>query len=731
MPPTRKAPSRRGTSRNAGRRPRSTPAARRRRSFVWRFRRLFFLLTLLFVAGVAGAAWVLVAVELPAEAPPAQTTFIYDAHGTQLAALSGEEDRVTVALDEVPQVLIDAVLAAEDRKFFAHTGVDLAAIARATWVDIRERGVAQGGSTITQQYVKNVYVGAERSIWRKLKEAVIAVKLERELDKAEILERYLNTVYFGRGAYGVQAASRAYFDKDVGEIGLREAAFLAGLIRAPEAAEPERSPREADRRRDVVLAGMVATDRLSESGRDQARAEPVAAYVVPRRERNVVHGGEIGTQYFVEYVRRQLSARYGDQVVYSGGLRVHTTLDLDLQRAAYDAVYGTLDGHDDPEGALVAVDDRGHVLAMVGGRRWEESKVNLAVGGEGGGRGRQPGSAFKPFVLAEAVKQGYSVESALPAPGRIVLAGANAGADWTVSNYAGTEQGTLNLIDATRVSSNTVYAQLVQEVGPENVVALARRMGIRSELAPVPSITLGTQNVSVLDMAAAYLTFATRGMRIEPTVITRVTTAGGDLLYEARPERTRVLEEAEADVVNFVLRQAVERGTGTAARLGVQVAGKTGTTQGHGDAWFVGYTPRISVAVWMGYPEGQERAMTNVRGVRVTGGSFPAQIFRRFMVEALAKIESARFVEPRGFSGRVLNARIEYADPDATTTTTTEAQDEGGDTPPTTDASPATTTTAPAPTTTTTPDEPTTTTTPDEPVEPGPAPPAPPGPPES
>ena len=700
-------------------RPGSAAPAPRRRSILWRFRRLLFLAGLLVVFAVAGVGYVLAQVEMPQAAFQPETTFVYDAAGNVLAEFHGGEDRVEVELDEVPPVLVDAVLATEDRDFFNHQGVDAAAIVRAAWADIRAGGAAQGGSTITQQYVKNVYVGRERSLFRKIKEAVIAVKIEREEDKNTILERYLNSIYFGRGAYGVEAASRSYFGKPVGQIELREAAYLAGLIRAPEAADVTRKPEEANRRRDLTLQAMVRDDRITEAEADAARSEPVEAYTRtrPDEREEVVYGREAGTTYFVDFVRAKLIERYGEARVYGGGLRVHTTLDPAMQAAAYDVVYNqTLNQPDDPAGALVSVDDGGQVRAMVGGRNDGSSKVNLAVGSAGGGTGRQAGSAFKPFVLAEAVRQGISVESSFESRRQIIFPKANAGEDWKVTNYGGASHGPQNLIDATRVSSNTVYAQLIQKVGPQNVADLSRRMGISAEVPAVVSLTLGTATVSPLDMAAAYLTLATRGTRVDPVVINRVTDADLNLVDEFPAGREQVLDPEQADVVTFCLRQVVERGTGTGADPGVPVAGKTGTTQKNGDAWFVGYTPRLSTSVWMGYPEGQARPMDRVHGREVTGGTFPASIFRQYMRRVPEQYKGGRFPEPESFRGTVLNSRLPYADPDAPTTTTSTSTTTTSTTAPaetttSTTAPGATTTTAPGATTTTKPPQPGSTTT--------------------
>jgi penicillin-binding protein 1A len=665
---------------------------------------LLFLAALVALTFFGAVGLVLARVPLPPAAFVPESTYIYDANGGRLAVLHGGENRENVDLEEVPEIVVQAVVAAEDQTFFRHKGLDPVGIARATWADIRAGSAVQGGSTITQQYVKNVYVGTDRTLWRKLKEAALAVKLERKLSKDEILERYLNTIYFGRGAYGVQAAAKAWFGRDVGELGLPEAAYLAGLIRAPETADVERDPERAEARRRTVLDSMAKEGYISAADQRAVERTPIESYAVGRDAAGpLVVGHDIGTEYFVEQVRRELVERFSSSTVHGGGLRVHTTLNPAFQQAAYGAAYGLLDQPDDPAAAVVVLDEMGAVRAMVGGRDWNQSKVNLAVGEAGGGGGRQAGSAFKPFVLAEAVRQGISVESSFNSPGVAVFPKANDGKDWRVTNYDRAAHGRINLIEATRVSSNTVYAQLVQEIGPAGVAKLAQRMGVVAELPAVNSITLGTPTVSVLDMATGYLTLARRGVTTEPFLITRVTTADGSVLFDTKPDQQQALSADQADVVNFVLEGVVRHGTGTGAAVGTPVAGKTGTTQSYGDAWFVGYTPKMSVAVWMGYAEGQARAMDAVRGQRVTGGSFPATIFQRFMVAAGIS-DHGGFPPVSQFPGQILGDRIPYLDPTATTTT-----------PPTTTTEPTTTTSPPPPTTSKPPATTTTTKPEDEP----------------
>ena len=363
-------------------------------------------------------------VPLPPAAIQTQTTFLYDANGKQLAALDSGQNRVLVSLHQVPQVAIDAILSTEDHDYYKHGAVDPLGIIRATISDIRGHGNLQGASTITQQYVKTVYLGSKRTFSRKLTEAFLAIKLQRQLSKDQILERYLNTSYFGRGAYGIQAASQAYFGEDVSKLGLPEASFLAGLIRSPETDDPYRGyAPTAVARRLLTLKAMVRDHKITEAQLQEVERVPITTTVrgLPAPPPlGTVTDSEHGTQYFVDYVRAQLIRHYGQDRVLSGGLRVTTTLDSTMQDQAWEAIYGGATGlqpyqaNPEPAGASVAIDDKGQVKALVGGKDYNQSQVDLALGADGGGTGRQPGSTFKPFLLAETLKEGYTVQSKFP-----------------------------------------------------------------------------------------------------------------------------------------------------------------------------------------------------------------------------------------------------------------------------------------------------------------------------
>ncbi len=656
---------------------------RARRSVVWRHRRLVYVTTLLIVTGMTGMAAVFAKVRLPEIAPLDETTYVCSAEvasdcgpTNSMAQLAAEQDRQVLSFSEIPPLLISAVLAAEDRDYYRHPGIDPTAVGRALVTDLRGSESLQGGSTITQQYVKNVYTDSERTIMRKLREAILALKLEQRYSKEEILERYLNTIYFGRGAYGVAAAGRTYFGRDVADLALSDVAYLAGLIRSPETADPFAEPLEAAFRRTSVLDAMVVVGAITPDEAADADRQSLEKSVLPRQvhsEMGQVAGAtECGTEYFADYVRRLLLDRFG-QKVFQRGLRVYTTLDLERQCRGYDVVYReVLDHPNDPAGSLVALDTRGRVIAMVAGRDFRQSQVNLALGEGGGGSGRQPGSLFKTFALAEYLKDGNSLLSKFPAPDNIVIPEADDGKDWEVKG--GGNGAAMTLVDATKTSSNTVFAQLMVALGdqgPGRVAELAHSLGVEADLKANPSLVLGTGEVSVLDMATSYSNLSRAGSEVLASVfIDRVDDVDGKPIWNPRRDEEKlrpkpaVLSAEVGAQITSALRQAIDDGTGQRAKLSFDAAGKTGTTEDYRDAWFVGFTCNVTTAVWMGYVGNAEQPlgpMLDVKGVaKVSGGSLPAEIWQRFMSTAASGAEDCSL--PKASFGdsafRIRNAHL-------------------------------------------------------------------------
>ena len=668
---------------------------------MWRARKVLFLLAFLAVTGVAGAAYGLSRISLPPAITQQQATNILDANGQLIAVLAGDQNRQPVTISQVPQVVIDAVVATEDHDFYHHHGIDPRSILRAAVADVLGHGNLQGASTLTQEYIKNAYLGQERTFSRKIKEAVLALKLERQLTKNQILERYLNVIYFGRGAYGIQAAAQAYFGVNVGQLTLPQAAFLAGAIRAPDYADPTTEQATARDRRDITLRDMVKYHKITAAQAAAAEAGPVIANPYVPTNQQIAPGAKgIGVEYYVADVTQVLIKNLsgGAAEVYGGGLTVRTSLDLNFQRFAYQSVYGTLTDATGPAGALVSLDTSGAIKAMVAGRSYADSQVNLATGA--GGTGRQPGSTFKGILLAQMAKDDDSMYSTYPAPAEITLPKANNGQDWTVNNFSdedysgSTGTGTLDMIDATKDSVNTVFAQAVTAVGPQRLAQMGDELGLGNPaLPPYASLVLGTVDESVTQMAGAYSAFMDGGTFISPHTILSVKNASGQDITPAQAAPRQVLTRDQADVVTYCLRQVVLGGTGTAAGFGHEVAGKTGTTSNNTDAWFIGYTPQLTTAVWMGYPSGS-RPMVNIYGVpQVTGGTVPADIFRRFMEKALSGSSYLVFDQPKSLGSQLLGQVAVTIDTSTTTTTSTL--------PTTSTTTPASTTTVPhGPTTT-------------------------------
>ncbi len=645
-----------------------------RRSLLWRARRPLFFLGVVVIASLIGVLWVASQVQLPTTNPVVdQTSFVCAAdiiedcnEDNAIASLHGDVNRVVVPLDEISAEMQNAVLAAEDKDFFKHGGVDPIGIARAAWLDIRGGATTHGGSTLTQQYVKLSYLTSDRTFKRKIKEAILSVKLEQELEKKEIFERYLNLVYFGRGAYGVQAAAQMYFGIDANEIDLAQAAYLAGIVRNPSwAADDDK----ALSLRNLVLRNMFENDMIDAEQRLAAAQAPLGVIdYTPTTGVNWL-GGPLGStgedpyasRYFVQSVIEQLTAELGEDEVFNGGLRIYTTLQPERQRQAYEAVTGVLGTIPDaPSGALVAIDNSGGVVAMMGGTNYDEDKVNLATGA--GGVGRQVGSTFKAFALAELARQDYSVTSSLPAqPDTTFLASEHPDQlteDWRVrSDCCGS--GVTSVVDATADSINSAYTHMMFERGPRSVVETTHDLGVRTRFERIdgkdeylPSYVLGSVNIPVVEVADAFSTFARNGVQLDATMITRVEDRTGNVIASFTPQRNQVLTPTQNARVVYSLQQVMQRGTGVNADIGRPAAGKTGTVaeadtgegddleigERNSDAWFTGFVPGFTASVWMGYEQGNRLMPSSF-----SGSAYPAEIWRTFMQAALADVPPADF----------------------------------------------------------------------------------------
>ncbi|MEM7338149.1 MAG: transglycosylase domain-containing protein [Actinomycetota bacterium] len=702
------------------------PARNRRRNPLWRLRRVFFVMLLFGLVGAGTVLYAFSQTDLPEDRVEEllQTSFICTAEiqtgcGPDNAAAllaSPAEDREFVEFEELPENLVQAVVATEDQDFFEHQGVDPRGIARAGYQYFLGSGVVQGGSTITQQYVKLAFNDQERNLSRKAREAIRAVKLEQELTrecasqpdiaddaaarqcaKEEILTRYLNRAYFGRGASGVKAAARIYFDKDVSELEVHESAFLAGLLRNPVGADPQDDLDEANRRRTVSLELMLQAGFLTV---DEAQAANQAEWRVAERQSREglgeVAGAAWGSEYFIEEVRQQLFELYPNGEIYTDGLRVYTTLHQNLQRAAYETAHAPKPGEDletrdlpelgplyldpnnsdDPAASIVSVDAEGRVVAMLGGTNFEESEFNLAT--SSGLDGRQPGSTFKTFGLALAIEQGISARSFYSAwPPRMEFDGRCKSNDgpWRVSGGSSARYRYRDLVDGLRWSSNLVYAQLGIEVGPDLLKNQARDLGINSSLGPegqlAPcSLILGSAGVPVVEMAGAYSVFERDGVQLDPVLIERIEDVDGNVICwypvgtECGSGPTRqgeqVLQVETVHQVNYALGEVVRGGTGKRAQFSEEVAvvGKTGTSQLSKDGWFAGFTCDLTTVVWIGYPEaetsmydfrkpleeGQTEKPVDEDGnliddrnwPNIEGGNFPTMLWADYMAKATA-----------------------------------------------------------------------------------------------
>ena len=676
----------RTSSRKGPVRPVRVPANRRKKASRGGFwskalRAVGILLLCLVVAGLAFAAGGylgIVRAVAQLEAPQnveTHPTYIYSAPIGEsgdsrriIGTVFGGQYRKTASLADMPPHLLNALVAKEDERFREHAGVDVWGIMRALYVDLRAGATVEGASTITQQYVKNAYLSHDQSITRKVKEALIAVELERSVyrdNKDQVIADYLNTVYYGSNAYGVQAATETYFNKSVEDLSVAESATLVGLLWSPSTLGEDRDGAWAQR--DLVLRKMFETGYISSQDYNAALEVPMPEEWPAGAKVDSSLQGPSTTRAFTDLVEDELIARYGANTVLQGGLSVYTTIDLEMQVAAREILYGPegyLPNADDPDLALVSLDpETGRIKAMVGNRD-PNAQFNLVTQGR-----RQPGSSFKPFALIAALEQGIDPETRFVSEKKeytIEVPGQDKPEKWNVENYDGIVRGEMTLKEALWWSDNTVFTDLVMnpsgqglEDGPAAIVDVAKRLGVTADFGPHPhpSIVLGTQEVSPLDMATAYATIANGGRRMEPTAISKVVgngANGDEVLYDApeEPRGEQVVDEEIAHKVTELMVGNVTEGIAKDASLGERpVAGKTGTSENFFDAWFVGYVPQMVTGIWMGYGEGGatlEYTLDYARKLNgLSGGITPAEVWKTYMEDAMSgqPVENFKGVE--------------------------------------------------------------------------------------
>lgn len=567
--------------------------------------------------------------------PPASSQ-IYDVNGTLITNIHSTENRVPTTLSKVPKNLQNAFIAVEDARFYQHSGIDPRGILRATWSNITNHGVSEGGSTITQQLAKNAYLSQERTLKRKIQEMFLALQLERQYTKNEILELYMNQIYFGQGAYGVQAAAQVYFGKNTEDLTLAECAMLAGIPKSPNYYSPLNNLKAANERKDIVLDQMQKYAYLDMTTTKKAKAEDIKIVKHANATDNTT------ASYFIDYITQQLVEKYGADAVYKEGLKIYTTLDLNMQKAAEAAMkklptYRTDEnGIAQPQGALVALDPHtGYIKAMVGGRG--NDQFNRATMAE-----RQPGSSFKPFVFLAALESNLSPSTVIDDK-EITIDG------WTPQNYDRRFRGKVTLRTAAENSLNVPTVKVAQQVGVDKVLYYAQQTGISTlVLAGAKndrnlSTALGglTKGVTPLELASAYSTFANRGVHATPVSIIKIIDRNGKVLEQSTLQEKTIVSEKTAYVLTDMLKGVITRGSGGAANIGRPAAGKTGTTSDYVDAWFVGYTPDLVTAVWMGNDSNGA-----LRGI--TGADTPAEIWNAFMSQAIADLPIRDFIKPNG-----------------------------------------------------------------------------------
>ncbi len=673
--------------------PQSPQPARKPRLKRLRFLAILAAVLLLGLISFVFGIFVSIASDLPSltrfsQLKDAKSSVLLDDLGHPIGVLS-QQNRVIVTPGQIPQIVKEAVISIEDKRFESNGGIDVRGIARAFIADLRHKGSVQGASTIEQQFIKNaLQAQSHRTIFEKLREAALAYQLSHKWSKEKIITAYLNTIYFGNGAYGIEAAAETYFGHDVNHLGCGtpahqlcvaqlqpwEAALLGGIIQSPTAYDPANHPVAARTRRDIVLRQMLEQGYLTRPVYEESVKQAIPAPKdVQAPHQQTVEGVDAG--YFTSWVQQQIIERYGAPRAFDGGLKIKTTLDLSLQRSAEQAVNNYLAYRGGPTASLVAIENStGEVRAMVGGRNYNESPFNLATEGE-----RQPGSSFKAFDLAAALQDGISPGSVWTSKQKEFLVSGTHGKErFVVHNDEGAYSGSNTLTGATAFSDNSIYAEVGLKVGTHKIALLAHRMGITTPLSTNPAMTIGglTVGVTPLDMAHAYETIAHGGQRVsgsmahvgDPVGIQEVESPGQPLPDGSRRDTNRVqtkavLPASVAQTETSVLETVLQYGTGRAAAIGQFAAGKTGTTSNYGDAWFVGWDSKYTVAVWVGYPDKLVPMTTDFNGNPVLGGTFPALIWHDFMTQALqidkARAEHAK--EPNSSEGGASSGASEAA----------------------------------------------------------------------
>jgi penicillin-binding protein 1A len=567
---------------------------------------------------------------------PSETSYIYDVKGTLLYSLHDEANRDVVDLDEVSPELKRAVLAIEDSYFYAHRGINPSSVGRALLANFREGQTVEGASTITMQLVKNLFLSPEQSISRKVAEAVLSLRLEQIFEKDQVLEMYLNQVYWGHNTYGAETAAQSYFNKSAADLTLAEAAMMAGLIQAPEEYSPFVDYTLAKQRQGIVLGRMRQLGWITAEEEATAKAQPLMLGEITSFRTSV-------SPYVTEAVVQELKEIFGDEAVLKGGMRVQTTVDLEMQQLAEATVQRNhallrQRGLNADQIALVAIDPRTHfVKAMVGGVDYNTSQFNRAIQAQ-----RQPGSAFKPFVYYAAFASGrYTPDSVIQDSPVSYPDGYEY---YSPRNYDGSFMGNIPIRKALEVSRNVPAVKLGQEIGVARIIEITRLLGIESPMEPVISLPLGAVDLTPMEMAGAYATFASNGWHSDPTFIVQVTDSNGNVLLDNTPKPQLILDPWAAASLTNVLQGVITRGTGTAAQIGRPAAGKTGTTDSQRDIWFVGYVPQLATAVWVGNDD------YSPLGRGATGGGFVAPIWRDFMTQALVDVPVENFRQPSDFA---------------------------------------------------------------------------------